>query len=347
MNNVFANKITVNTRCLGGHTTGVQRYTYEIIKQFGSRAETIAPTKFYSGFMGHMWEQITLPRKLKGGLLWSPANTGPINYAHQVVTIHDVAPLEHPSWFNYKFCAWYKFILPKLAKNTAHIITVSQYSASKLAAYLNVPYEKISVVYCGVSQDIFYPLSHQEADAILTNLNLPDGRYVVSLSSIAPSKNLASLLASWKMIVNKLPEDIYLILVGKPSSVTPLVDFSNLPERVILLGYVDDKYLPALYSRAMLFVYISLYEGFGLPVLEAMACGAPVIASNICSLPEVAGEAAVMADPYAIDDVADKMLKVLSKEALMKSCSIKGLERAKNFSWSTSAKKIWQILEQV
>ncbi len=143
-------KLAVNGRFQNQRTTGVQRYAHEITKRLSLQAEIVAPRGWNSGVRGHIWEQTVLPQLARGALLWSPCNTGPLSVGRQVVTIHDCACFDHPEAFSRTFAAWYQWLLPRLARRARRVITVSRFSASRLADVCGVDVDQIEVIYNGV-----------------------------------------------------------------------------------------------------------------------------------------------------------------------------------------------------
>jgi glycosyltransferase involved in cell wall biosynthesis len=179
---------------------------------------------------------------------------------------------------------------------------------------------------------------------------VPAQPYILNVGTLEPRKNLAGLLQAFARARRKgLPHS--LVVVGANgwgnSSVERLVDELGIREHVHVSGFVDDQTLPRLYAAADFFVYPSLYEGFGLPVLEAMACGAPVITSNVSSMPEVAGGAALLVDPRSTDELCDAMLRLAGDGQLRSLLRVKGKERAGQFSWERTAEQTWQIYQEV
>ena len=337
--------VCVNVRTLSGPVTGVQRYLKELRVRLPAMPE-YAPVRWSTGLRGHLWEQGALPLSVRGALLWSPSNTGPLAVGNQVVTIHDVAPLDHPEWMNRRFATWYRFLIPRLARRVRHIIVVSESTRQRLLARTGVDPCKISVIYPGVD-DRFSPTT---ADAIATlrrDLALPDGRYVLSVGSLEPRKNLGRLLAAWERVAAELPKDVWLVIAGakgKRLVFAEVPELNHLPERVLLVGYVRDEDLPQLYAGAVAFAYPSVYEGFGSPPLEAMACGTPVVVGNRTSLPEVVGDAALMVDPYDVDSLARALLCVVTHSDLAARLRGAGLVRARRFSWDEAARATRRIL---
>jgi glycosyltransferase involved in cell wall biosynthesis len=336
-------KLTVNGRFQSQRTTGVQRYAREITARLAAQIDVLAPRGWNSGFRGHVWEQTVLPRLARGALLWSPCNTGPLSVERQVVTIHDCAFVDHPEAFSRPFAAWYTWLIPRLARRAQRVITVSRFSALRLAELCGLDEKQIEVIYNGVDAR-FHPASPENISALRLRMKLP-ARYLLSVGSIEPRKNLRRLLEAWELL-KPAGEEIGLVLAGGAMPVFRDAGIDRLPPGVHLAGYVDDADLPTLYSGAEAFVYPSLYEGFGLTVLEAMACGAPVICSQTTSLPEVAGSAAVLVDPLAADQIASVMASVLSDDALRNQLRERGLQRAAQFSWEKSAAATANILRQ-
>ncbi len=342
----FLNKICINTRVLSSSLSGVQRYTLELLERLQSELHPIAPKKPLHGVAGHIWEQFVLPRRLKGNLLFSPSNTGPLMVERQVVTIHDITPLDHPEWLNPKFARWYQFLIPRLANKVRRIIADSNFTKRRICEVTSVRPDKVVVVYNGVNSR-FRPKSDEVISQTKDNLGISDFKYVLTVATIEPRKNLQRLLEAWDTLCLKLP-DIWLIVAGAKGTDLVFRDTSlrRLPPRVCMLGHIPDEHLPALYSGAIAFVFVSLYEGFGLPPLEAMACGTPVLTSNVTSLPEVVGDAALMVDPYDVDAIAEGIKRLIEDDNLRKELLQKGLVRAKLFNWDKSAELVWSILKE-
>jgi Glycosyltransferase len=291
--------IVVNTRILQSHTTGVQRYLLELLAR-APEVERIAPLQVSAGMRGHAWEQLRLPGSCRGKLLWSPSNSGPLAVRNQVVTIHDMVPLDHPEWFNPRFTSWCRFLFPRLARRVKHVMVVSEFTRQRLIFHSGIEPEKVSVVHCGVDAR-FQPQSSEAIAAARAALQLPDSRYVLSVGSLEPRKNLGRLLLAWERLLPTMGADVWLVVAGargKQLVFRDVPELERLPERVFLSGYVPDELLPALYAGAMAFVYPSVYEGFGFPPLEAMACGTPTLVGNRASIPEVVGNAALRVDPF-------------------------------------------------
>lgn len=338
--------IFCNTRNLSGNLTGVQRYTQEIASRLVDRLKHIAPETPLHGFRGHLWEQFVLPRKLDGHLLWSPSNTGPLSVENQVVSIMDVSPLDHPEWSSRKFSSWYQFLLPRLIHRIRAVITISEFSKQRILHYCPKAADKVHVTLLAADSR-FMPIAQDGINEVISQMGIPSPHYIVALGSLEPRKNLKNLLQAWQRIQSKLPTDVWLVLAGAKGKSLVFGDqsFDDLPPRVHLTGHVPDELLPALYSGAMASVYLSYYEGFGLPPLEAMSCGTPVLTSNTSSLPEVVGDAALLVDPLDVEAVSFNLVRMVEDSALRESLRQKGLAQAKRFDWDKTAQQTWEVLK--
>ncbi len=340
--------ILVNTRTLSSKLTGVQRYTLELLQRFGDRVGAVAPKRHLSGIKGHAWEQFILPLRISNNLLWSPSNTGPLAVRRQVVTIHDVVPMDHPEWLNPRFAAWYRFLTPRLVRRVSGVIADSEFTKTRLLERTGIAEGKVTVVMLGVDHR-FAPQDSETIEYAVRNLGLPTKHYILSIGSLEPRKNLGRLLRAWETVYRRLPEDVWLVVSGakgKSLVFQDVPELKALPPRVFLSGHVADELLPPLYAGALAFAYLSVYEGFGLPPLEAMASGTPALVGNRASLPEVVGDAAVQVDPFDIEAIGDGLLRLVEDRSLREELAQKGLERAKQFSWDRTAEQTWRVLEE-
>ncbi|MDB5137172.1 MAG: glycosyltransferase family 1 protein [Mucilaginibacter sp.] len=335
--------ITCNTRCMNSALTGVQRYTQKILESFPGDVKQIAPALNISrGITGHLWEQFMLPGKLGKNLLWSPSNSGPISYKRQVLTVHDVVSMDHPEWFNKNYVRWYNYMLPSLCQKVDHIITISEFSRQRILKLFKVPDSKVTLIYNG-SDKIVSSSAH-----VMEPFKVPFNRYVLSLGSLEPRKNIPMLLNAWRNIIHQVPEDIGLIVVGGKGNSKIFKDagINELPDRVYFTGHVKDDYIAQLYTNALFFVYLSVYEGFGLPPLEAMSVGTPVMTGNKTSLPEVVGDAGLLVDPYSLSECEKGLLKLINDEKTRYTLASKSIVQSAKFNWERASLQTWQILNR-
>ena len=284
----------------------------------------------------------------KLGLVHDPTGCAPLylTRARRVVTIHDVIPYIYPETSSRLDRMIYRFWLPLVMSRLDSIITVSEQSKSDLVRYLPVKRENITVIPEAASP-MFQPISQAQIEKVMLShgIRFP---YILYVGSIEARKNLKTLLEAYAQ-VRCWSQKWKLVIVGahkwKYSAVFATLERLQLTSDVHFTGYVAEEDLPALYNGASLFVFPSLYEGFGLPVLEAMACGTPVITSNCSSLPEVAGEAAILVDPNDVNAIAMAIRQVLEESALADNMKVKGLARAQQFSWENTAKKTVSVYE--
>ena len=333
--------ISVNGRFKAQRITGVERYAHAVMARASQFASVVAPRNPARGIRGHMWEQGVLPTQIGRNLLWSPCNTGPLAVARQVVTIHDCAFHDQPDAFSRRFAAWYHWLVPRLARRIRRVITISKFSRDRLLDYCRIPERKVVVIPQGV-EDRFRPLEPEIIAQTREAVGLPP-RYVLYVGSLVPHKNLARLLRAWNVVSPAHP-NLSLVLVGAPNHVFRSAGLTELDRSVVSLGYVPEQHLPAVYGGAELFVFPSLYEGFGLPVLEAMACGTPVLTSNVTAMPEVAGDAALLVDPYSFESLAEGLQRLLCSSELRTKLAQRGRKRAREFSWDRTAEATWRVL---
>ena len=326
---------------------GVQRYALALQQRLADCTVTVEPTKPMHGIRGHLWEQVVLPRLVRNGLLWSPANTGPLSVANQVLTVHDIGSLEHPEWYNSVFAAWYRWLTPRLLRKVRRIITASRFSRDRLLALMGVDEAKIAVVPIGVDPH-FRPCCTEEILKTTSELGIPSPHYLLNLGTLEPRKNLRRLLAAWASCVERLPKEVWLVIAGSetPASVFKNLELDSIPQRVHFAGFVADRHLPSLYSGALSLVYVSVYEGFGLPALEAMACGTvPIVAQN-SSLPEVVGDAGFLVDPFDIENIATAITQLVERDELRSQLRARATRRSHQFTWEQTAKNTWDVLQQ-
>lgn len=346
--------VAINARYLLHRVTGVQRYAREIVARFPSgRGEPSDPFRLIEapqwakGAKGHLWEQAQLRVAAGSSLLWNPCQTGPMGLKRQVVTVHDMGTFDHPESYSGAFAAWYRQCMTSVATSAAHVIAVSEFTRERLLHHVRIDPSKVTVILEGADAR-FRRAAPQQVLAIRTRLGLrPDQRILLSLGSLEPRKNLAALLRAWAALSPALRGDAVLVLVGNQGdpAVFKGVGIESIPPGVLFTGYLDDEDLPTIYSAASAFIYPSLYEGFGLPVLEAMSCGTPVVTSNLSSLPEVAGDAGLLIDPRSDAELLSALERCLTDDAWLARSTAEGLERSRRFSWDMAADQTWKLLK--
>ena len=267
-----------------------------------------------------------------------------------ITTIYDLSFIYYPHHRSQRHAQLYNWQTDLAIKNSRHLITISESTKNDLVKFKGVPADKITVTYLG-AEEYFRPIkNHNLIKRTLAKYNIIKP-FVLTVGTLEPRKNLLRLLQSWQGLVPTMQQKYQLVLAGGRgwNDEELRLKIKNLKSsaRVATAGYVDDRDLPYLYSAAELFIYPSLYEGFGLPVLEAMSCGCPVITSSTSSLPEVGGAAATYIDPLNTKDIGQTLARLLSNQKQRQQMAINGLKQAKKFSWNECAKKTISIYEQV
>jgi glycosyltransferase involved in cell wall biosynthesis len=331
----------VNLRTLGYRITGVQRYLLSLLPHMPARLDAVKPSQALQGIKGHVWEQLYLPTLLKRRLLWSPGNTGPVGVSRQVLTVHDASSLDHPEWFERKFALWYSALLPPLIRRVRSIITVSEFSKERIVGLTGVEPERVNVIFNGVDQR-FHPADSETVERVKTHFGLTSP-YILFVGSLEPRKNLPMLLEAWRLSAF---DGATLAVVGASGHLFAKFHFDVIPRGVRLLGHVDDDMLPVLYSGATGFVYPSIYEGFGLPPLEAVACGCPVAVSDIPAHREVCGEMADYFDPFIPEQISHSLEWLLRLDGPSRASLVEqGLHRAALYNWQRAAADTWRVLQ--
>ena len=341
--------IYCNARCLLDKFTGIQRYTHEIL----SRSPTIVkllPPSYMTGKLGHVWEHFIAPMEARNGVLWSTSNTGSlVGRVKQVVTIHDLTTiLGKDSLTLPRRAKYYKWMFPKLFDRVEGILTVSEYSRNQIIEYFNFPSDRILATPLGVDHARFRVHSDADVENYLSKLGVRKG-YVLSVGSGSSRKNLSGLLKAWEIAQKRLPDEIVMLIAGDAAAYGKAFDGTEvppLPPRTHLAGRISDEDLPLLLAGAGVFAFPSLFEGFGLPPLEAMACGTPVVVSSTTSLPEVVGDAGLLVDPLSTEEIADAIYRVLSNSDLQHVLRQQGLSRASLFDWDKTASTTMAFLRQ-
>ncbi len=340
--------LTFNIRTLQAAQSGVQRYARELDRRWGPHIARVRPAHQAQGVHGHIWEQCLLPAYCRGRLLFSPGNTGPLACRDQVVTIHDASTFDHPEAFSGLFGRWYRWLLPRLARRVRAIITVSQFSRERLSKRLGISPEKIVVIPNGVTPPV--PRSEELIAQDAEQLRLPP-RFLLFVGTQDPRKNVQRLIEAFS---RARLGDIELLLAGGADSRLFQSDGQTLSvPRVRTLGRVSDTALETLYRRAEGFVFPSLYEGFGLPPLEAMARGCPVLSSNATCLPEICGPsweqngACLYFAPDSTEAITATLERFCNISADTRQSMIEaGRRHAARFSWDRCAQATLNVLHR-
>jgi len=329
---------SLNGRFLLRSVTGVERYATEIMIQLGARLRRVQPQSTANGLAGALWEQVSLPKHIHPGeVLWSPANTGPLAVTDQVLTLHDLSPLEHPDWFRPAFALWYRLLIPRLVQRVKHVVVPSEYVRSSVLQRFGFSPERVTVVPGGVDLQKFRPAARNGAGTL-------PGEYVLYLGTLQPRKDLNSLLQAWQLIEAEFPQ-VNLVIAGSQGKAFARKAQIQGGERLFLPGYIPEERLAGLVASAVVLILPSLDEGFGLPTLEAMACGTPVIATQAGALPELVNGVGLLFKPGDFQALAQTLRRCLSEPDLRQTLVEAGLQQAKRFSWHDSAERMWSVIE--
>jgi glycosyltransferase involved in cell wall biosynthesis len=362
--------IGVDARLNAYRTGGIATYTRELLRGLSKRLRSEALTVIEHRRAQHptcahfasrrAWtpphhrlERLTLsleimPHRFK--LFHSPDFIPPAFGAERfIITVHDLTFLHYPETLTPESRRYYNDQITWAVRRADHILTVSQCSRRDLVERLNVPIEKITVTHEG-AHDRFRPLPSEAVDQVLHTLGLTRG-YLLHVGTWEPRKNLDRLAAAYRQVAATVPQTPPLLLVGQPGwhfeRVLARIEALKIPaDRLIWRSDIDDDALPAVYNGAYCTITPSLYEGFGLPVLEGMACGCPPLVSNRSALPEVAGGVGALFDPDNVEDIADKLLYALTATGWREAQQKAALERAKLFSWDACAAQTLDIYQR-
>jgi glycosyltransferase involved in cell wall biosynthesis len=275
----------------------------------------------------------------------------PLIGCRSVVTIHDCIHLMFPQYLPNRFAfAYAKASIRLAARRATRIMTVSESSKRDILRFVNVPPEKIDVIYNSYDERFGIEPAEEDVVRVRERYQLND-EFVLYAGNVKPHKNLGRLIEAFHLVRKRGMNNLKLVMIGdeisKYSALRRAVHQYQLHKYVRFLGYLPEETLAVMYRLAGVFVFPSLYEGFGLPPLEAMASGTPVVTSNVSSLPEVAGDAAVLVDPYDPHAIAEGIYQVLSDEQLRRALRLKGVARAGQFSWEQSVRRVHAIYEEV
>ena len=275
----------------------------------------------------------------------------PFPQAPLVTSIHDISFETHPEFFSRKEELQFKITFRMTACRAARVLTISQHSKLDLVEIYGLPEEKVVVTPLAAGPEFVPPVSADAYEELMVHYGIDEG-YILAVGNLQPRKNMVRLISAYTRLRDVRPDiEHKLVIVGQESwRHDPILDFMNKSRwaaDIIHTGYVPGPDLPGLYGRADLFVYPSIYEGFGLPPLEAMACGTPVIVSNRSALPEVVGEAGLLIDPFDVEDLAASMGAMLLNPELARHYARAGKDRAAQFSWDRCASQTLTVYEEI
>lgn len=371
-------RIAINTRfLLSRKMEGFGWYTYEIVKRlvekhpehefilffdrkfdekfvFGPNAiPVVLHPQARHPFLFFLWFEISVRRALKkhkADVFFSPDGYLSLgSTAPQIPVIHDINFEHNPQDLPWLMRKYLRYYFPKFARKAKHIITVSNYSANDIHETYSIPREKISAIWNGVS-DAFKPVSDEEKSTIREKYSCGKP-YFLFVGALHPRKNVKRLILAFEKFRKMNPESDYvLVIVGEELWNNANVEIPmdrNTKDKIFFTGHLPLEDLTKVMAGAAVFTYVPYFEGFGIPLVEAMRCGTPIIAGNRTSLPEVAGDAALYCDPFNVNDIASRMTELTKDNNLRKELSSKGLERSKGFSWDNAAEEVWEVLNSV
>lgn len=354
--------IYINGKYLTQPITGVQRYAYEIVRELDKLIEStsiigeyrfviLAPNKKMQitpdyrqikviqskfGFTSFLWEQFWLPFITKKCTLINLAGSAPMFKFDQFCTFHDAAVFENSFSYRRIFVWWYKILFKFQSKRCLKIFTVSKFSRERLSFFLKIPKSRIEVI----SNSSNHMQLIEPDDLILKRLGVQNKKYFLAIASANPSKNINKLINAFQSL--DYDPDVFLVLAGGAGSVfSSNTESASENARVINAGRVSDSELKALYLSALAFIFPSLYEGFGIPPLEAMACNCPVIASNLAVVREVCADAVLYIDPHSINSMIGSLNQALEDDALLSKLAADGVSRSNEFTWRNSARVLF------
>ena len=369
--------IAVNTRLLVPKLEGIGWFEYEtlrrIVKQHPEHtfyfifdrdyderflfAENVKPILTFPPCRHHPWFwyvyfEYSIPyvlKKLKPDLFLSPDGWMPLRTdVPQVTVIHDINFVHHPEFFSSSFQKYFAKYFPQFAKKAVRIATVSEYSKQDICQAYGIPTEKVDVVYNG-SNELFRPLTELEKSR--AQIQFAQGKdYFLFVSAINKRKNLPNILRAFDRFKEQTGSDVKFLVVGGRAGKLPELDevlaTMKHVQDVLFLGHLPANELAMVTGASIALVYASFFEGFGIPIVEAYNAETAVITSNVTSMPEVAGDAAVLVDPHSVEQMADGMIKLASDSVFRNALIEKGRVQRQKFSWDLTAQRLWTCIEK-
>nr|WP_315291472.1 glycosyltransferase family 1 protein [Serratia proteamaculans] len=348
--------IYINARFLTQDLTGVQRFAESVaiaLTKIRSDLVFVSPDDIKRKDVadrlnvvvtgqrkGHYWEQVELPRYLKSNgtpLLVNLGNTAPVTYAKKISTLHDITYKKFPQSYSRKFRIVYDFLIPRVLNTSLALLTVSEFSKKEIANFYNYPLDRIQVIY-NASSDIFK-----------VNNTPSKELFFLAVSSNNHHKNFHGLISAYEKMSSVSNIKLKIIGGSNNSFSSSKVPSSGVmgSDRIEFLGRVSDEELVKLYSSALAFVFPSLYEGFGIPPLEAQACGCPVVSSRLASMPEVLQDSALFFNPMDEIEFIRALERISQESQLRKDLRQKGYKNIERFSWDLSAGKLNEIIKSL
>ena len=370
-------KIAVNTRLLlKDKLEGIGWFTYESLRRITTQhpehefififdrkyseefifSPNVKPVALFPQarhpFLYYWWFEHSLQSYLKDlnpDVFVSPDGFLPVHPKVRTLAVfHDLNFEHYPEDLPFLTRHYYRYFFPRFAQNSTRIATVSEYSKQDIIRQYGVTADKIDVVYDGASE-VYHPLTQEEKRATMQHYS--EGRpYFVFIGSLHPRKNLANLFRAFDLFKKANPSDVQLLIVGARKWWTSEIDQAyqgmNFSDDVIFTGRLNTEHLHMVLGSALGLAYVSYFEGFGIPIVEAFRCGTPVITANVTSMPEVAGEAALMTDPFDAESIAIAMYKIYQYETLRNELSERGYQRKDLFTWQKTADLLWASIER-
>lgn len=360
-------RIAINGLLIDQYAAGIGQYGAEIIRELekckdydvtfflqegiSSEGRVVYTKKYTRSYQRILDEQIHLLGAYKDfDLIHCIDYSGPVllEKVPILVTVHDLSYYRHPETFAFGSRITKQILAPMSMKRASIIIADSENTKCDIIESFPTSYDKIRVVYPGGPRYSRIE-DHEKVDALKRKLNI-QSKYILYMGTLEPRKNLIRLVEAYHQLVKRGVSE-QLVIAGKKGwlyeQIFRRVKDLGLEERVSFVGYVSEEDKPVLYSGAEVFIYPSLYEGFGLPPLEAMSCGVPVVVSDISSIPEVVGSAGIYVDPYDVESIGEGIYRVLKDQELGRILVHQGMEQRKKFSWGKTAGEILQIYKEI
>ena len=355
--------IGIDVQSTMGSSTGIGYYTKQIVERLNSHKDIdlslFSPNNDsdFSTLQRISWENIGLKfkaRKENLDILHIPGFAGPVfnGKYKKITTVHDLIGMVYPQNLGFVSRFYWQRWLPFCVKNSDFIIADSENTKKDIVQFLNVPENKIRVIYLAAGLSFIKFHENSSKRELLNEVYNITSKYILNVGTIEPRKNIVRLIEAFDLYIKETADkELNLVIAGKKGwdyeKCHRKVVELDLAEKVIFCDYVSDEHLPILYNYAEALVYPSFYEGFGLPVLESMSCGTPVICSKVSSLPEICGESALYVDPKNVNSIKDALIEMFSDYNIRESLSVKALKQASKFSWDKTIQNTIEVYKKV